>query len=637
MRKLVFIVIITLAYNICAFAQEFKTHKVKQGETIEQIAKHYLVTPYDIYALNPDAKSKLTVNTVLIIPTSRVKNEALPTETKEVIGYKTHKVKRKETLYSISKLYTIEIDEIKKYNTNLYSESLKKGDKVRIPRYKTIVSKVTLNNTLKKYTVLPKEGKWRVAYKFGITVPELEALNPNLKDVLQPGDEVFVPNISNNEENAIEETYSYYTVLKSEGYMALDRKLGLSKEELEALNPQLKEAGLKLGMVIKVPKNVGSNSIGSEDLANANLALHITHKSTKRIALMMPYRLNRIDVDSISEAKKAIRTDSRLSISLDFHSGVLMALDSAKHLGISTHLKVYDTRDQTAEITKILNANDFSQYDAVIGPLMSAQIERVASELKSDNVPVVLPFTTPKNLYSNVFQTIPSGELLAQSMINFVKRDTLIQHIVIISDQKNKTTSNRLKSEFPTAKQIFSHKKKDGADAFYIPATALEDVFLEGENIVFLESDNEGFVSNVTSMLNGLTSQESEIILMTTDKNKAFEGKEISNFHLSNLNFHFPSVNKACSTPAQNNFIKNYKKEYGVEPNKYAVRGFDLTLDVLLRLASEDDLYTASKSDVETEYVENKFRYSKKLFGGYFNEALYIVKYDNLSIIEVTH
>ena len=71
-----------------------------------------------------------------------------------------------------------------------------------------------------------------------------------------------------------------------------------------------------------------------------------------------------------------------------------------------------------------------------------------------------------------------------------------------------------------------------------------------------------------------------------------------------------------------------------MSPNKYAVRGFDLTLDLLLRLASEDDLYKASSSEVETEYVENKFRYSKKLFGGYYNEAVYIVKYDNLTIVE---
>ena len=68
-----------------------------------------------------------------------------------------------------------------------------------------------------------------MAYKFGITVPELEALNPNMNEVLQPGDELNVPNISNNEEKAVEETYNYYTVLKSEGYMALNRKLGVIK------------------------------------------------------------------------------------------------------------------------------------------------------------------------------------------------------------------------------------------------------------------------------------------------------------------------------------------------------------------------------------------------------------------------
>ena len=52
-----------------------------------------------------------------------------------------------------------------------------------------------------------------------------------------------------------------------------------------------------------------------------------------------------------------------------------------------------------------------------------------------------------------------------------------------------------------------------------------------------------------------------------------------------------------------------------------------LTYDVLLRLASADDIYDAHDSSIETEYVENKFRYSKKLFSGYQNNALYILKY----------
>src|SRR5690606_32781561 len=104
-----------------------------------------------------------------------------------------------------------------------------------------------------------------------------------------------------------------------------------------------------------------------------------------------PFRLSRVDTDSVQEAKDMIKSDRRLSVSLDFHSGVLMAIDSAKRLGISTKLKVFDTEDQPAEITKILNGNDFSNYDAVIGPLMENNFDRVARALEKDGVPVISP------------------------------------------------------------------------------------------------------------------------------------------------------------------------------------------------------------------------------------------------------
>jgi hypothetical protein len=68
-----------------------------------------------------------------------------------------------------------------------------------------------------------------------------------------------------------------------------------------------------------------------------------------------------------------------------------------------------------------------------------------------------------------------------------------------------------------------------------------------------------------------------------------------------------------------------------VLPNRFAVRGFDLTYDVILRLASSEDIFIASKQEFETQYIENKFRYSKSLLSGYQNNAFYIIKYqDNL-------
>ncbi|GAL69842.1 lytic transglycosylase [Jejuia pallidilutea] len=156
-------------------AQNYSTHQVKKGETIEEIAKRYYVTPFDIYGLNPDAKKGLKPNTILIIPISKAKKPKV-TEVKELQGFKTYKAKRKETLYSISKKYDVEIEDIKKYNTFLYANNLRKGDKLEIPVFK--ITKVEEEvETNKTYIVQPKEGKWRIAYKFGITVAELEALN----------------------------------------------------------------------------------------------------------------------------------------------------------------------------------------------------------------------------------------------------------------------------------------------------------------------------------------------------------------------------------------------------------------------------------------------------------------------------
>ena len=629
-----FLTVIIVVFTISLSAQNYKTHKVLSGETIESIAKKYLVTPFDIFALNPDAKTNFSTNSVLIIPNSKVKNNVLIEPSKEVIDYKKHKVKRKETLYSLSKKYNVTIDEIKKANPSLYSENLRKGDRLRIPRFKTIISNQTLSNTVRKYKVQPSEGKWRIAYKFGITVSELEDLNPGIKDVIQPGDELNVPNISNNEEKLIEATFNYYEVLPKEGFYRLKVKLGLSQEELEALNPELKDTGLKAGMVLKLPLDIEASSVTTEANNTIDLRDQIQNIKPKKLAVLLPFRLHRIDMDSVAEVKDMIKSDRLLSTALDFHSGVLMALDSAKQLGISSSLKVFDTENRTSEIANIVRNENFSDYDAVIGPMMTTTFDRFAAAINSENIPVFAPLSKPSKVSSNVYQTIPDANVLSKKMIDFVVADTTKVQVVIISDQKHRTVSNGLKQKFPTAKQLFSEVKK-GKDVYFIYPVTFEGVFKKGKNIVFLETDDVSFGSSVISLLNGMNTNDIEIILTTTDKGKAFESNgPDNNYHLSNLKFHYATINKQFDEDKKAKFVTNYISQYGVSPSKYAVRGFDLTLDILLRLASVDGNISDSMSnDTETEYIENKFRYTKKMFGGYINEASYIVKYDNLKIV----
>jgi len=642
MKRILLVLILVLAFGFTAVeAQNFSTHQVKKGETIEAIAKRYFVTPFDIYKLNPDAKKDLKPNTVLIIPISKAKKPKI-TINKELQGFNEHKTKRKETLYSLSKKYNVSEDDIKKYNKFLYSNTLRKGDRLQIPKYK-ITEIVEEVEATKEYTVQHKEGKWRIAYKFGITVEELEVLNPGMTEVLKEGEVINVPNLEKEAEKQFDDQYSYYKVLPKEGFYRLKLKLNLEQDQLEALNPELKETGLKSGMILKIPHSDAIEGLIEGESEAVNLVNSISDFETKHIAIMLPFRMYRVDFDSISDAKKSLKKDPYLNVSLDFHSGVLMALDSLKTLGISLKVDVYDTRYEVSEVSRIIRENDFENIDAVIGPLTPASFNKVASELKKYNTPVISPIGTKLKLHDNVFQSRPSDDLLKTKVVNFAKSDSLIGNIIVIADTKNIAIANELKREFNTAKLVYSRKSKEGEDEFFVTKEDIEGALKPGKNLVFLETKNEGYASNVTSVLASLnnkvdpesTEEPSEIVLITTNINSAFEGDQINNTHLSNLQFHFATASKEYSENDNNAFVKKYDKLYNITPNKRAVRGFDLTMDVVLRLVSSDDLYTSVNNVPLTEYVENKFAYKKKLFGGYYNDSVYLVKYDDLTVVEV--
>ncbi|WP_299888459.1 LysM peptidoglycan-binding domain-containing protein [uncultured Lacinutrix sp.] len=650
MKKIIYLFTLVMFFGCSAAkAQNYVTHKVKSGETIETIAEKYKVTKEHIHKLNPDAKKGIKQDAVLIImKTGGVRPvrggvkqppKKKVTEIKELTGYKKHKVKRKETLYSLSKKYGVTEAEIKKYNTFLYSNNLRKGDRLQIPVFE--IKKVEEKSTTTTYTVLPKEGKWRIAYKYGITVLELEELNPGLAEVLQPGQVITVPNLEDNSIKQVDEQYSYYTVLPKEGFFRLKIKTGLEQSDLERLNPGLSTSGLKEGMVLKVPYGAIETESGVETVVDTttssviNLSTAIKDRETKNIVVMLPFALNKVNIDSVVDTKQKIKNNRTLGLTLDFYSGVLMAFDSLKKMGVNLKVDVYDTQNRESEVNAIIRTKDFTTTDVVIGPLLPKNFNTVAFALEGENVPMVSPVTRKVNIGNNVFQSRPDAKVMETKIVDYFVADTTAQ-VIIISDSKRKVTSAMLKTKFPKAAMVSSRlDKKTKKDQYYILEQDLLDVIKPGNNVVFLETDNSSFVSSVSSMLNALLIDGTDIVLTTTSQNKAFENEEVSNYHLSNLHFTYPSISKIVSEDSNNSFVKMYKKQHKTSPNAYAIRGFDLTMDVVLRLVTSGNLYNSVIDTPFTSYVENKFSYKKKMSGGYYNDSVYIVRYNDLKIEEI--
>jgi LysM repeat protein len=631
-----------ILFSISSYAQNLKTHNVKTGETVESIAQLYKISTADIYALNPDAFSGIAIDSELIIPESFLDRLNSPLAEREIESYKVHKVRRKETLFSIAQIYNITIQDLKTHNERLRNKKLRSGKKIYIPIFKEN-SDPAYNSSLQLYTVLAKEGKWRIAYKFGISVPQLEALNPNMGASLNEGQQLNVPNIIISDKKQIEEDqFGYYIVKATEGFYRLEKKLGLSKELLVSLNPELEIEGLKLGMVLRVPKS-SVKDIETALVFTTTLSDSLVDLTVKNIGLLLPFKTKSIDSDSLSLAREQLKRDGYINLSTDFYSGVAIAIDSAKQLGISVNLDVFDTNAKALDVKTILNEADFSKYDLILGPITSKNLELTAQHVLKDNIPVVSPFVNSKKSYSNLFQTIPDLDWMRSKMVSYVKTDTIPHRTLIIYDSKNTSTVTYLKKAFPSASLITSKTDKDGVEQFYLMLEDVQKVLLPGRTIVFLESNNEGFVSNVTSMLNAMnglttlvddneTEIQRDILLMTTSKNKAFEGKNVSNYDLSNLHFQYPAINFNMELPSA--FQEKYLIKFGTFPNKYAIRGFDLTMDLLLRLSKFGTLYERA-TDIQTTYIGNKFKYTLQPNGGYKNEAGFILKYDDLEIIKV--
>ncbi|MEC8724054.1 MAG: LysM peptidoglycan-binding domain-containing protein [Bacteroidota bacterium] len=646
MNKFIFSSIFILFINLVS-AQVLRQHRVDAQDTLESIAQRYGVLQEDIVLLNPEAKAQLNPGKLLVIPNPIQKKVFKTKEIQKVISYKVHRVKKKETLHSIAKKYNVTVEAIKDNNQQLFEAPLKFKDKIYIPKFKMQTVVVT-PKALRVYKVKPKEGKWRIAYKFGISVLELEALNPNMGPDLELGQTLFVPNIEAAEEQTVTEAgFDFYKVLPKEGYYRLYKKLGISQDSLEQLNPVLKQTGLKQGMVLKVPKA----STEGVDLYSTDLSKQIKYLSPKKIALLLPFKSNSIDFDSIQLAKQQIQRDGYIRIATEFYAGVEMALDSAKALGISTNLDVFDTEANPNKTSRLLSSEDFSKYDLVLGPMTLKNCQLVAESLKTTNTPVVSPFVKFDKRSSNLIQSIPDDQWMADKLLTYAKKDSIPHQTVVISDSKSMDRVAKIRNAYPDLKILTSKRDIEGKEQYYIEFESVQKALSPGRTLVFLETNNESFASNVTSMLNGLNGLtlelqeaendaeeeveievERELILMTTNHNKAFKGSHISNSDLSNLNFQFPSVYNYKE--GLSDFGKNYNSRYGNYPSRYATRGFDLALDLLLRLAAFESCYEELTNN-QTKYLENKFKYAQPQSGGFINQSAYILKYQDLFILKM--
>lgn len=609
------------------------------------------------------------------------------------LGFIQHKVRRKETLYGLARRYRLTEEQLKRYNIPLYVAPLKKGMILQIPMFAEPRSEEEL--AFETYTVQARETRWSIAHKYGITVDSLVAINPELdknSNYLGVGQELQLPRprsgsvqaqslaryisytvppqmtlyrlgktyntlpdsivklnpeitktgglkegmvirLPKKQDHPAEintQNYIFYEVKPKQTLYGLTRSLQISSDTLLRLNPALKE-GLKAGMVLKLPKEKAKDFEVKNALVldKINLIDSIRVENRLKIVFMLPFRLDKINLDKPEKTQDLITTRKDISLSLGLYSGALVAIDSIKKYGVSVAVQTYDTELSHEKVKEIFAKDSLVNVSAIIGPLDADVLEAVAQAASKKDIPVIAPVTSDRGLgYGNVFFSLPREEILRETMLSHLNKIHTRQNIIVIADAEHTAARSTILMRFPRAQtaEVIDDKTLN-------LRTFLNLLSREKENWVFLETHQPGMVASVTSILNSANSEKTPIRLFTTSHNSAFNTESLSSAHLSNIRFTYPSFYKEVVDDA---FVSAYQKRFnGLQPNPYAVRGFDVTFDILLKLAHKNNLFATSEIIGLTEYTGNRFNYFNNWTAGYYNKACYLMQYDGLQIKEI--
>ena len=670
----VFLTVFSFVFTVSAKQEKYSKHTVVKGETINIIAQKYKITPYDIYKLNPDSQNGIQLDSVLLIPSSAVETTAYvapktTSVTPQNTNPTTHLVQPKETLYSLSKQYNVTVDAIKAANADLLVNGLQIGQNIKIPTSSDVLSAVvskpveiqkptvketpkviapkveakseTLTEGIAYHIIEPKETKYGISKKYGMTIAELERLNPQIVtdfpiglklvvsgnvptsssvEAAKPSVETVKPiaEVTTTTTPSTKKYFEEYVVKPNETAATIANDYGITEKELLSLNPELKK-GVKLGMILRVPKGQRKEPVKKEQ---GNLMKSINTNARKQLALLFPFNITKIESDTINSTQARLKKDKFLNMTLDFYSGALMAIDSAKVLGMNVDVKILDSQEtkNTSNVAALVQQNNLQTMDAIVGPFYQANVEKLAELVEPTKTPVISPLSKDVGKkFTNLYQSMPSTELLRSSIFDFMRAKN--GNIIAVIDNKKGSIKQYIQ-DFQKDAKIVGLSEKGTVVGDSLRSLLQKDKM----NYVVLASESTGMILSTTAVM--LAAQkEYQVQLVILEPNETLDFEEISLTRLTKLKLLYPSLSRPNETDEANQFDAKYKKYNKILPNQYAIRGFDVTFDVLVRL-SQDKTFEETVQTSSSEQIENKFNYVSNATYGYSNNGIYILYYD---------
>lgn len=558
-------------------------------------------------------------------------------------GYFLHTVTKGQSLYSISSMYNVSIDDIVRLNPGS-DKQIREGAALKIPQ--------TVSTNSDKpvfHTIQAGETLYRLSVKYNITTQAICEANPGLSsENFRSGQVIIIPvqSASKTEKETPKATAKEETTVKmndwkdmhkverKETIFSISREYGITEEELIAANPELKNGKLKRGTFLFIP--YGRNEQKTQQTESKPIVQELTNEEifsrfedskkeikTIKAAVLLPFMAG-----TSANMEEQIRM-------VEYYEGFLMAVDSLKKEGVSVDLYTYDTKGKEATLNNILARKEMKNMDIIFGPARSQDIDALATFADKNNIRLVIPFA-PKvdQVFKNphIYQVNTPQSYLYSEVYEHFNRKFSGCNVIFL----NASNGDREKDEF--IKGMKTGLKENGisyrdftmTDNFYDITTVMDTL----KNNIFIPTSGKS--TALVKILPQLTQIRRErpgysMNLFGYPEWQTYTNDYLASFYEIDTYF-YSSFYTNNLFPAAVNFTHAYRRWYSKDMAniypKYGMLGYDTGYFFLKGLSKYGNKMEENLDSIHVTPIQTGFKFERvNNWGGFINRKVFFVHF----------
>ena len=572
--------------------KKYYLHKIEQGHTLYAVSKKYLIGINEIIKENPGVEQGLQIGQVLKIPVIKENKKLNKKNSPQLEGnFILHEVEQGQTLYSLSKLYNIDLAEIVNENPNVQND-MHIGRILKIP-----VNKV---KNVKKSSISPAKA----------------------------------------------DNWLRHIVIKGETKYSLSKKYNCSIDSLIALNDGFPQ-GLKEGDTIKIPQKISlkDDGISGKENVKGDIYNYIKEKlqgvpddsirkflfREYQIALLLPFFLE--ENDSFLDHQKGLYSQSLISV--EFYEGFLIALDSLRKQGFNARVHVYDSGSDSLQTKAVLSKPELKKMDLIVGPLYLAGFVEASKFALENQIHIISPFIHQNAIITGnpyASKALPAYTTQFEQIAEFIADTFSNQNVIIIHN--NAIADKPLLDAFMKGAKYKNLSVKEIKYKTSGIAGVKGALSLSKKNIIIVPSNNQVFVTELITKLNFAVNAD-QVLVFGSDKWLDFENLDINYLH--KLKTHIAtSAFVDYNANEIKRIIETFRDKYHTDPTMYAFQGFDIGYFYLSLLKTYGKSFAQKNNSFNHKGAQVVFNMNKIApDSGFENKGISIIRYEDFKLVKV--